>query len=575
MTRTNAAHLAVEALENLGITRTFGIPGVHNTELYDALADSESITPVLVTSEFNGSFMADATSRVGGSTGTLALVPAAGLTHAASGIGEAYLDGIPVLVITGGVRRDQPYGYQLHEIDQLDLAKGMTKAAFRVTDIDEVAPTIYEAYRIAHEGTPGPVLVELPLDLQLLSHAAAPVPPFAGLPEVPLPPAQQLDKAVDLLLEARHPVLYVGWGARGGRLVELAEQLEMPVTTTLQGLAVFPHDHPLHAGFGFGPAAVPAARNAFAKHDVMLAVGVRFGEIATGSFGIDPPKGLIHVDINPEVFDRNYPAALTLEGDGPAIVEALLERLADRRRPVDTAMRDKIAEDKRSYHAEVAGHQGNGRVNPARLFDAVHARADQDVIVTVDDGNHTFLTAELWTVSEGAELISPTDFNAMGYAVPAAVGAKLAHPEREVVSFVGDGCFRMTGTELATAAAHGLGVVVYVFNDGDLAQIAQAQALPYNRKTCTVLPEVAIEHLARATGATALRLTAEDDLESVVDKAHEIAATGVPVVVDVHIDYSRKTAFTSGIIGTNFKRFPLRDKGRMVRRAVTRRITER
>ena len=159
MPRTTAASLAVRALEEVGVTHTFGIPGVHNTELYDELDRSEKITPVLVTSEFNGGFMADAMSRVGSGVGCLALVPAAGFTHAASGIGEAMLDGIPMLVITGGVRSDGEFGYQLHQMDQLELAKGLTKAAFRAERVADVPGMIHEAYRIATTGTPGPVLV--------------------------------------------------------------------------------------------------------------------------------------------------------------------------------------------------------------------------------------------------------------------------------------------------------------------------------------------------------------------------------------------------------------------------------
>ena len=166
--KKTGAELTLFALEQLGITHTFGIPGVHNTELYDQLNSSKKITPVMVTHEGGAAFMADAVSRVGGSVGTLVVVPAAGLTHAASGIGEAFLDGIPMLVICGGIRNDLEYGYQLHEMDQHQFMKGLTKESFLIQTHEEVIPTLYKAYGVATEGEPGPVFVEIPVNIQLM-----------------------------------------------------------------------------------------------------------------------------------------------------------------------------------------------------------------------------------------------------------------------------------------------------------------------------------------------------------------------------------------------------------------------
>ena len=571
MATHTAARLARLALERVGVRTTFGIPGVHTTELYDELGQSPLITPRLVTSEFSGAFMAEATSRVGGSLGCLVLVPAAGLTHAASGIGEAMLDGIPLLVITGGTRTDLPYRYQLHEIDQLEIARGLTKGAFRVGSHAEVMPTIYEAARLARRGTPGPVLVELPVNLQLLTGEADDSLPFVPDAPPPLPPSADLDRAAALLQESLRPALFVGWGARGARLVELAERLGAPVATTLQGLASFPHDHPLHAGFGFGRSAVPAARHALEGHDCLLAIGTRFAEIATGSFGLEPPKNLIHVDIEGGVIGANFPATVGLVGDGPAIVEALLQRLAPKpRRP---ALEARLATDKAAYAAAFKAHPCPGRVNPARFFEALAAQTPADTITCVDDGNHTFLAAELWPVRRGGDFISPTDFNAMGYAVPAAIGAKLAHPDREVQAIVGDGCLRMSGLELATASAQGLGLIVWVFDDGELSQIAQAQAAPYNRKVCTVLPALDLAGLAQATGCAFVSLPDDGALEGGLRTARARAAEGRPVLVQVRVDYGKATAFTEGAIQTNLARFPLGAKARILGRALWRKVT--
>ena len=288
MSRT-AASLLREALENVGVRYTFGIPGVHNTEIYDELAKSPGITPVLVTHEGGAAFMADAVSRSGTSLGTLVIVPAAGVTHAASGIAEAFLDGIPMLVIAGGIRRDTGRRYQLHDVDQHALLKPITKGRWLVERHADVIPTIYEAVRVAMSGEPGPVFVEIPVNLQLLTGDPGPVhePPAPVVPEARAS-AVSIAEAARLLASARSPGLFVGWGAvdAGRELVELAERLGAPVSTTLQGLSAFPANHPLHAGFCLGRASVPAVESAFRDCDCMLAVGTRFGEIATGSYRV-------------------------------------------------------------------------------------------------------------------------------------------------------------------------------------------------------------------------------------------------------------------------------------------------
>jgi acetolactate synthase-1/2/3 large subunit len=574
--RKTAARLAREALEELGIRYTFGIPGVHNTELYDELGDSGSITPVLVAHEGGGAFMADAYSRTGSGIGTLVIVPAAGVTHAASGIGEAFLDGIPMLVISGGVRRDLGRAYQLHDMDQHALLAPITKARWRIERHADVIPVIHEAYRVAVSGEPGPVFVEIPVDLQLMPGDAGAQPGFA-----PAPPAghraaaADLAKAAALLRSARCPAIFCGWGAvdATAELIAIAELIGAPVATTLQGLSAFPGNHRLHAGFALGPAAVPAVENALADCDALLAVGTRFAEIPTGSYGWQPPANLVHVDINLRVFGANYPAAVALEGDARSVLTELRDALgstASRARA--DAVAAAIAHDKRAYREEWLAHDSKGRVNPQRFFGALRARLPDDGIVVADDGNHTFLVAELMPIHAPRAYFSPSDFNSMGYCIPAVIGAKLARPDRSVVGIVGDGAARMTGLEMATAVAQRIGVAWFVFNDGELAQIAQAQETPYNRKTCTVLPELDLEGLARAN-RVGFRLMRDDSgVESVIAGALAAADRGESVLVDVRIDYSKRTRFTEGVIRTNLKRFGIRDQARLVGRALWRRI---
>ncbi len=573
-----AAWLARHALEQLGIRFTFGIPGVHNTELYDALGASESITPVLVAHEGGGAFMADAVSRTGAGVGALLIVPAAGVTHAASGIGEASLDGIPMLVIAGGIRRDLGRAYQLHDMDQHALLAPITKGRWRVDRHADVVPVIYEAYRLATSGEPGPVFIEIPVNLQLMPGDTGDIPAFVPAPAMGHRASDaNLARAAELLMGAKHPGIFCGWGAvdAGQELRQLAESLGAPVTTTLQGLSAFPANHPLHAGFALGPAAVPAVENAFRDCDCLLAVGTRFAEIPTGSYGYEPPANLIHVDINPRVFGANYPTAVALEGDARAVLGALNAALgaapgaAERK----SAVAAQVAADKRRYREEWLAHDSKDRVNPQRFFDALRRRLPDDGIVVADDGNHTFLIAELMPIHAPRAFFSPSDFNSMGYCIPAVIGAKLARPDRTVVGIVGDGAARMTGLEMATAVAQKVGVVWFIFNDGELAQIAQAQETPYNRKTCTVLPELDFEGLAKANRVGYRVMRNDSDIDRVIGDALAAAAAGEPVLIDVRIDYSRRTRFTEGVIRTNLKRFGLADQARLVGRALWRRLT--
>ena len=581
MSRT-AASLLREALEHAGVRYTFGIPGVHNTEIYDELARSETITPVLVTHEGGGAFMADAVSRSGTSLGTLVIVPAAGVTHAASGIAEAFLDGIPMLVISGGIRRDTGRQYQLHDVNQHALLKPITKGTWLVDRHADVIPTIHEAVRVATSGEPGPVFVEIPVNLQLLTGDPGPStsPRYQGpaTPEARCT-AAGVGAAAELLAQARSPTIFVGWGAVDAyaEVAALAEKLGAPVSTTLQGVSAFPANHPLHAGFCLGRAAVPAVEKTFEKTDCMIAVGTRFGEIATGSYGWEPPANLIHVDVNPAVFNANYPARVCLEGDAKLVLQKLVAALgsaplaaaASRRENVESTIRAQKA----AYLAQWLQHDSKGRVNPARFFTSLRKQLANDATVVLDDGNHTFLAAELLPIHRPRGLISPTDFNCMGYCVPATIGSKLARPDAQVVGIVGDGAFRMTAMELATATALGLGVVVFVFSDGELAQISQAQEIPYNRKTCTVLGPLDIAGVAQATGASFLRLADDTDIDTVVSSALARAREGKPVLVDVAIDYSKRTRFTEGIVKTNLERFDLATKARLVGRALWRRIS--
>lgn len=576
--KKTGAWLARYALEQIGVKQTFGIPGVHNTELYDELNSSELITPYLVSHEVGAAFMADAISRTSSQIGCLAIVPAAGVTHASSGIGEAFLDGVPMMVIAGGIRSDSDYGYQLHEVDQHALLKPITKATFLIKEHRDIVPTLFKAYQIATTGEPGPVFIEIPVNIQLDKGQIDTLPSYSDVEQPKaLDVNQAIESAVRLLSQAQNPGIFVGWGARhaADAVQKIAEHLGAPVATTLQGLSAFPANHPLHTGFGFGPSSVPASYESFKDCDCLLAIGTRFAEIATGSFGVSVPENLIHMDINPAVFSRNFPAKVAVEGDAAVTVTALANKLTSSYESVTSQeLQTSIARLKQQYRDEWHQHDSGDRVNPVKFFDHLRAELEDDAMVVLDDGNHTFLAAELMPIHSVGGLISPTDFNCMGYAVPASIGAKIANPDKTVISIVGDGAFNMTCMELLTAVSQGIGLVQFVFNDGELSQIAQAQQRPYNRTPCTKLPTVNYQSLAPALGCEYVLIRSNEHVADGIIKALTYAREGKTVIVNVMIDYSKATAFTDGVVKTNIKRLPTDTKIRMVGRALYRKVTK-
>jgi acetolactate synthase-1/2/3 large subunit len=580
--KLTGGQIVVRALEAEGIECCFGIPGTHNIELYDALHEAARVRPILVTDEQSAGFMADGFWRASGRLACINLVPGAGLTHALSGIAEAYLDGVPMLVLGCGIRRNDARAYQLHDVDQLAIAAPVTKAAWRPATGGELYPAIRRACALARSGTPGPVMLEISIDHYLTRHELDPASLAEPAREAPpAPTAAELRRAVELLTAAgAQPLLYAGLGARDAQdeLMALAEELGAPVSTTIQGKGVFPESHPLFLWTGFGRSAPRFARDIAAARNVTLAIGCRFSEVGTGSYSFTPPGPLIHVDINREVLGRNFPAEVAIASDAKAFLTALLAQLRKPEgRKVGKSEAVELRARIRAGHAEVrAGwlaRRSAERVTPFVLLEALQRVFGPETIFTADSGNGTFLAMECLRLDRPGRFLAPVDYSCMGYAVPAALGAKLGRPEAPVVALAGDGAFLMTGLELLTAAAEGIPLVVCVLRDRELAQIAQFQATAFHRRTASVLPDFHLGSLAEAVGVEWHPLARDAELEEVLETARATVAAGRPVLLDVAIDYSEQTYFTRGVVRTTLGRLPWPDRLRFVARALTRRLS--
>lgn len=482
------------------------------------------------------------------------------------------MDQVPLVVLACGIRLDTGAAYQLHDIDQIAVLRPVTKEAFRITSAAEIYPTVRRAFQIARRAPAGPVAVEIPANFMMLTQEVS------GFEWQPDPePDRSVDRdlverAARILGEARQPAIYVGAGAVRGRhsLITLAEQLGAPVITTFQGKGVFPESHPLWLWTGIGRSAPPFARSILDRCDCLLAIGCRFGEVATGSYGMELPERLIHVDIDPKVLGRNAPAELAVTADAKEFLDVLTTLIEGRRPSTDLAR--EIADGHEQVRKTWRKSPSKTRVSPFAFFKALQRHCGDDTVYATDSGNGTFLAAEHLRLDHPACFIGPIDFSCMGYSVPASIGAAFANPDRDVVTLAGDGAFLMTGLEGLTAATYGAAPLICVLRDGKHGLIAEFQKVPLNRQTCSVLPDYSVQSVAEAIGCRYYRVIRDSELDSVLPSALELVRNGVPVMLEVAIDYGEKTYFSRGVVATNFWRFPWRERLRMLARALVRRL---
>ena len=550
--KMRGAQAMAETLVELGVRRVYGIPGAQNVEFFDSL-EGVDLETVLVTHELGASFMADAEARLTGRPGVIAVVPGPGLTNCLTGLAEAYMDSVPVVCIASGVRARLPFRYQLHQIDQLGMAAPVCKKVFRVESPEEIPALTTEAFRLAASGEPGPVVIEFPSDLALEKSRMDSI----VLPDEATPIDRiQVGKIADRLLAAQKVGLYVGQGVFGHQadLRIIAEHLQAPVATTISGRGALPEDDPLSVGFGMTDSGHPAAVEAFSRCDLVLAVSCKFGEVSTGSYGMNYQGELIHVDINPEVLGTNYEASMHLAAPAGPFLKALRRRIEDTpAREEDRELKELIADHKQAVEKE--GSQAKKRpdsVAPERFMVELARRMPRDTVMVTDSGGHMFWAISHFPIRAERSFLAPVDYQSMGYGTPAAVSAAIeCAGKRPVVATIGDGCFLMTGIEMLTAVRRKVPLLLVVFRDKELGIIRQIQEKMYARPAAVDLSEGPdFQKLAEGFGAEYRLIAGDEEVSTVLD---EVVPVSGPTVLEVRVRYDKWNRYFQGALKANMR----------------------
>jgi acetolactate synthase-1/2/3 large subunit len=550
-----AAENILRFLEEQGIRHCFGLPGAQLLELYDALVDSR-ITSILTTNESAAAFMADGYARASGGVGVCFAIAGPGLTNMATGLAEAFLDSSPVVALVAGVPEDNKH-YHIHEVDQLTALEPLVKGVLRPAGISGLGHTLGDAFHLAGSEEPGPVVIEIATDWFRSKEDYGNY--IFEPPEKRSNQSAEVTRIADLILGAKQCGLYLGRGALGAapQLRAVAEKLCAPVATTVSGKGVLPEDHPLAVGYGFGPAGSALAQKIFKDCDVVLAIGCKFSELASSKWEMDSPLKLIHVDSNPAVLNANYPAWIALCKDARDFVDELqpyLKAIAPRTNPELLA---RIAAHKARSIGPLSDSSASGAIDPARLLDRLRSVLDRDAILVTDCGNHQLWAVSDFPVLEPGAFITPSDYQAMGFGIPAAIGAALARPDKQVVCLCGDGGFLMSGIELLTAVREKLSIKVIVFNDGALGLIKNLQQRAFARESSVDLPPLDYRKYAEAVGVGYVELASDADLESKLSEA--IRVQGV-TLVNAKVTYDDWAPVLKGITLASWNRLPLTDK---------------
>ncbi|MEU1556192.1 acetolactate synthase large subunit [Streptomyces scabiei] len=559
------AQSLIRSLEEVEADTVFGIPGGTILPAYDPMMDSKRVRHVLVRHEQGAGHAATGYAQATGKVGVCMATSGPGATNLVTPIADAHMDSVPLVAITGQVVSKAIGTDAFQEADIVGITMPITKHSFLVTKAEDIPRAIAQAFHIASTGRPGPVLVDIPKDI-LQAKTTFSWPPAMDLPgyrPVTKPHAKQIREAAKLITAANRPVLYVGGGVLKARataeLKVLAELTGAPVTTTLMALGAFPDSHPQHLGMP-GMHGSVAAVTALQKADLIVALGARFDDRVTGKLdSFAPFAKIVHADIDPAEIGKNRAADVPIVGDAREVIADLIQAVQKEHSEAGPEEADapryaawwKDLNRWRETYPLGYDQPADGSLSPQAVIERIGQLAPEGTIFTAGVGQHQMWAAHFIQYEKPATWLNSGGAGTMGYAVPAAMGAKAGAPDRTVWAVDGDGCFQMTNQELTTCALNNIPIKVAVINNGALGMVRQWQTLFYNQRySNTVLhsgPDDVNPNargtrvpdfvkLSEAMGCYAIRCESPDDLDKVIEEANSI--NDRPVVVDfvVHED---------------------------------------
>jgi len=541
MEKINGSQAIIRCLQEEGVKIIFGFPGGAIIDLFDALMDSD-ITNVLVRHEQGAVHAADGLARVTGEVGVALLTSGPGATNGVTAIATAYCDSIPMVILTGQVPTPLIGNDAFQEVDIVGITRPCTKHNYLVKDAKDLVPTLREAFHIARTGRPGPVLVDLPKDV---------VAKMIDFPEKKTikmqtyqpnyePHQGQIEKACKKILKAKNPVLYVGGGVilsnAHEELTELARKLNIPVTMTLMGLGGFPGTDPLSMGM-LGMHGSYAANMAVANCDLLIAVGARFDDRVTGRLDAFATHAtIIHIDIDPTSISKNVKVDIPIVADCKHALSAMNTWF----NTSSDFNREQVAASHEPWRATIDGwatkhpmtYLDEGEIiKPQFVIQKLDELTHGDAIITTEVGQNQMWAAQFYKFNKPRQWATSGGLGTMGYGLPAAIGAKMAFPDKTVIDVAGDGSIQMNIQELATAKQYKCPVKVVILNNNYLGMVRQWQELFYNKRYAGTVMEVTPDFvmLAQAYGAVGLRATKTSEVEDVLKEA---LATDNTVIMD-------------------------------------------
>lgn len=538
------SEILLESLRRQGVEVVFGLPGGAVLPLYDALY-SAGIRHLLVRHEQAAAFAADGYARVTGKPGVCLVTSGPGATNLLTGLTSALMDSVPVVALTGQVPAKLIGKDAFQEADTIGITLPATKQSFLADTAADVPAVIERAFKTAISGRPGPVLVDLPKSV--LAESVEVSHSFAEHPEPPQPKRvrewrdEDVERAAEWIAESRRAVFYVGGGAITSEATEeiraLAELAHVPVTTTLMGLGAFPSGHPLSLGM-LGMHGSYATNTAICECDLLVAIGARFDDRVTGRLADFSSKSKkIQIDIDPSEVNKNVRVDAALVGDARETLRALIDALKRRRTSAAHDEREEWLDRIEGWRSEhpLSYDKYAHAVKPQYVVEMLSRHADEDAIVAVDVGQHQMWAAQFWEFYQPRTWLSSSGLGAMGYGFPAAMGAQLAFPDRQVIAIVGDGGFQMTLNDLATVAQYHVPVKIAILNNHALGMVRQWQEIFFEKRFCDIdlsfAPDFA--KLAESYGIRGSRVEHRTD---VADAVREFLSDREPRLIDFHVD---------------------------------------